>query len=99
MLRTRVHLAELGLKDPHAFRNQLQQFLRAGFGSIYQGEYVTPDGVNGSGSGPLDGQPCLDCPKDEGSGFGPGPFNQGEETHPEEGYRPQDPQECNGYQE
>lgn len=99
MLRLRVYLAELGLQDPSAFRNQLQQMLREGPGFNMQGEGVKPDGGYRSRSGPVEEPPCLDCPKDEGSGFGPGPSNQGEDTHPEDGYGPKDPQECKGCQQ
>lgn len=101
MLRLRVHLAELGIKDPLTFRNQLQEILRSGFGPLDQGENTIPDEGYGSRSGPVkEQQPCFDCPKnDRGSGSGLGPSNQGEVTSPEEGYGPQDPQECDGCQQ
>lgn len=101
MLRLRVHLAEFGINDPQAFRNQMQQLLRSGPGPLNQGEKANPDDGYRSRTGPVDEQqPCFDCSNDdEGSGFGPGPSNRGETTSPEDGYGPQDPQECNGCQE
>lgn len=99
MLRLRVYLAELGINDPYAFRNQLQQMLRSGPGPLNQGENIMPYEGYGPGPASLDEENCLDCPNiDEGSEFGPGPSNNGELTHPEDGYGPQDPQGCNGCQ-
>lgn len=99
MLRLRVYLAELGIQDPPAFRNQLQQMLRERTGVNHQGEGAKPDEGNGLRLGPVEESPCLDCPKEEGSGFGPGPSNRAEDTHPDDGYGPQDPQGCNGCQQ
>ncbi len=102
MLRLRVSLAELGLEDPLAFRNQVQQLMRAGPDPLNQGEGIKPDEGYGPGPGSMDTHPCQDCPNDgEGSGFGPGPSNQGEVTQPEDGYGPgpQDPPDCNGCQQ
>jgi hypothetical protein len=98
ILRVRVRLAELGLEDPLAFRNQVQQLIRVGLGPLKQEEGIKADEGYGPGQGAMDTNPCQDCQNDrEGNEFGPGLSNQGELTQPEDGYGPgpQDPQECN----
>lgn len=83
-LRVQIGLADLGLEDPVAFRLRLRQTATA-----TEDPSVTPEPGAGYGPGLQKTPGCPDCtPQVNGESYGPGPFNQGGTTQPDEGYGP-----------
>jgi len=103
MIRVQNRLVELGLDEPLKFQQMLQTQTRLQLNKVVEeeeqvDETPVPEETTILSSGPMTDRqkvgPCETCePAIDGTGpsYGPGPVNQGEFTHPDEGYGPATP--------